>query len=335
MNLPKYFLTSGSYISIPNTKKPRVILAVQHQHIARNSFELFQPFSKQGKSLKLCLKFLFCNFNSISKKIYKEDYIEPSDFISYLENKLNKSIVPSLYMATAEDKVVLQLQTPEAHLIGYLKFPLSELGTSRLKTEKKAIDILSSKGIIPNYLLFNHYESKPFLLLPPILGSSKIIIRNDLNILLKRFNRKVSFPLSEHPRILEIINQLKHHHLNQFIPIIKDINHSSKTKYSLVYEHGDFAPWNIITNQNSSIPFDFEYFIEDGLEHLDLIKYYYQIGKLLYKKDGLALLEYLQKNINLPEAIQLIRVFLIKEILQCHTEGKHYHTEVNILNLYN
>ena len=58
----------------------------------------------------------------------------------------------------------------------------------------------------------------------------------------------------------------------------------SEVNYLEVYEHGDFAPWNLMVTEKGIIPFDFEYFEEFGLEYLDEIKYHFQIEHFL-KRD--------------------------------------------------
>ena len=79
------------------------------------------------------------------------------------------------------------------------------------------------------------------------------------------------------------------------------------------------------------IPFDFEHFVEDGLEYFDLIKYYYHIGKLLEGKKDKELVVYITKQINIKEVKDLLQLFLIKEIIRNKEENESYAFEENIL----
>jgi hypothetical protein len=61
------------------------------------------------------------------------------------------------------------------------------------------------------------------------------------------------------------------------------------------------------------IPFDLEYFEEDGLEYFDLIKYYYSIGSLLKNKDNIELKNFVCSSINAKEIESIYEIFIIKE----------------------
>jgi hypothetical protein len=98
-----------------------------------------------------------------------------------------------------------------------------------------------------------------------------------------------------------------------------------------VYEHGDFTPWNIVKVEEQYTPFDFEHFVEDGLEYLDLIKYYYQVGKLLEGLNGKELITYIAEEIKIEEMRELLQLFLIKEIVRNKEEGEPYNFEVEMI----
>ena len=104
-------------------------------------------------------------------------------------------------------------------------------------------------------------------------------------------------------------------------------------QYALVYEHGDFTPWNIVNVDKNYIPFDFEHFVEDGLEYFDLIKYYYQIGRLLEDMKAKELTAYIFKQINVKEIRELLQLFLIKEIVRNKEESETCSFEENMLIL--
>ena len=124
MNATNFF-SSNEYIYLPTVKNPKVALAVDNSALVKNAFKLYNPFSQKAKLLKKGSHIVFTNFNALSKLVWKTKKEEKSAFVSYLENKLGKSLVVSLYFATINDKVVMQLQTPDAEIVGYLKYPLT------------------------------------------------------------------------------------------------------------------------------------------------------------------------------------------------------------------
>ena len=314
------FFSYNSYLFLPTKQNPKVALAIDNPILAHNAFKLYNPFSKKAQVLKKSFAFLVVNINALSQIIFSVKK-EKSKIVEYLENKLDQKLIVSLYFATANDKVVLQLQTKEAKIIGYVKCPVNEIGLERIKNEIKAFDILSSKKIIEPYMLCDRYENKPFLLLKELDGTIGIVETDHVLDLLKKFKRNESYTLTEHPRIIELKHVLLEYNMLQQLEELETICNHSTEKYALVYEHGDFAPWNIVKVDNQYIPFDFEYFVEEGLEYFDLIKYYYQIGSLLEGKVDKELKEFVCSKINILEIDELYQLYLIKESLMKRLEN--------------
>ncbi|NRB37446.1 MAG: hypothetical protein HRU20_03130 [Pseudomonadales bacterium] len=327
------FLSDGRYVTLPSKRSPRVILAVDSHQLASNAFKLFNPFSTKGKCFSFILKFLACYFNPLFRAIMADEVKEASLFIKYLEAKLGRQLISSVYLATVADKVVLQLQSLDAEIIGYLKIPLNDLGIEHLVNEKNAIEVLSAKGIVSSYLLHDVFDERPFLLLSPVAGESCLVERESIDKLLGEFERGESFSLSEHPRIELLRAQLKTNDLVEYLIIVEDICQVSVMDYGLVYEHGDFTPWNILREGDKYVPFDFEHFVENGLQYFDLVKYYYQIGKLLEGRRGHELVEHIQTQLHISENLLLLQLYLIKEIVRFHEEGQPYDSEVDLLKL--
>jgi hypothetical protein len=105
------------------------------------------------------------------------------------------------------------------------------------------------------------------------------------------------------------------------------------TTYREVYEHGDFAPWNIIQTNTGLVPFDFEYFEEIGLEYLDELKYHVQIENLLKAKTGLELIDSISAKVNISEFQIMFQIFLIKEILTKTKGNESIGLEESLLQL--
>ena len=130
------FFSSNSYIYLPTKQNPKVALVVDSSELAINAFKLYNPFSSKAKKFKSVVKFLVLRFNILFKIFTKKE--NKSEFIVYLEKELNESLVSSLYFATANDKAVLQLQSKEAKILGYLKYPLNKIGFKHIKNEIRA-----------------------------------------------------------------------------------------------------------------------------------------------------------------------------------------------------
>jgi hypothetical protein len=326
----KLFGSSNHYLYLPTKRSAKVILAVDNSKIAVNSFKLYNPFSTKAKLLKLCAKFLFVYLNPIMLFFLKKSEGK-SDLIAYLEGEFNNKIVSSIYVSTIGDKVVLQLQTETAEVIGYLKCPLNKVGLQHLENEKNALKILSSKKIVKPYITYDNFDGYKFIVLRELSGEIGLVDRGQLDELLTLFHRDTTFCLQDHPRIVELRKQVCLNSKEEYVLIIDNICSRSQSQFALVYEHGDFAPWNIINNNGECYSFDLEHFIEDGIECFDLIKYYYQTGRLLKRLDCSKLVVFIQENIISPDISDLLKLFLIKEVLVKIAEGEGFSFEEQML----
>ena len=101
-------------------------------------------------------------------------------------------------------------------------------------------------------------------------------------------------------------------------------------KYKEVYEHGDFAPWNLIRTAKGTVAFDFEYFEEKGLQYLDDIKFYFQEQRLLEGKRDRDLVDAIRLKVPTEEFDLLFRIFLIKELCRMYEDGDPATFEENL-----
>jgi hypothetical protein len=238
---------------------------------------------------------------------------DKSLFVKYLEKKLHVELAVSLYFATANDKVVLQIQTKDAKILGYIKYPISELGVQRIENEIKAFDILSAENILDTYIFCDTYDDTPYIFLKELDGVIETVDKSNITKILENFKREELYTLSDHPRVNQLKKLCLKYDMKEHISKIEHIIMNSTLRYKLVYEHGDFAPWNIVKVKDEYIPFDLEYFEEDGLEYFDLIKYYYSIGSLLKSKDNIELKNFVCSSINAKEIESIYEIYIIKE----------------------
>ena len=333
MNATNFF-SSNTYLFLPTNRNPKVALAIDSSDLAKNSFRLYNPFSKKATYLKKISQFLSINLNAVARIIPFAKKYKKGEFVAYLESKLNTSLVVSVYYATAGDKVVLQLQS-EGKIMGYIKFPMNKIGINHINNEIKAINILSEKNIVAPAILHDYNKNTPYLFLKELQGEIKDVPEDKVNVLLQRLKKQQKYLLIHHPRIIQLKEQLQKLNLLEELNALEKMSLTSKNEYFEVYEHGDFAPWNLIITNEHIIPFDFEYFEENGLEYMDLIKYYFQIGFLLKKMTIAQLVDFICQKIAIPEAMILLQVFLIKEITRKAEENESIAFEKRMLGYLN
>ena len=72
-----------------------------------------------------------------------------------------------------------------------------------------------------------------------------------------------------------------------------------------------------------------------GLEHLDEIKYHYQIQHLLNRKTGKELINSVSTKVVLKEFAIVFKVFLIKEIINKKRTKQSFELEESLFKLLN
>jgi len=310
-------LSKDSYLYLPNKKSPKVVLDISNSNISRKSFLLYQPFSKRAKLLKVVSRFFSIYFNWIVKFLfsYKSNY--KSDFVQHIEKQIGQILHVSVYFSTAKDKTVLQLQSRNHQILGYIKLATNDIGNMHINNEINAINILSKKGIIDlDYLILEgKFERFNYCFLKELKGNISTVSEKAVLKILDTLKTDKSFKLLMHPRVMKIRNKLKEYSLKYFLTILDELIINKNEFFKIVYEHGDFAPWNLIKTEKGVTPFDFEYFEENGLEYLDLFKYYYQKATLLKGKSDHQLIKYLQSRIRLNYFKELFIIYLLKEII--------------------
>lgn len=327
----KDFISSNFVIALPNATDPKVYLAIDSVRVATLSFQLYNPFSFKGKVFKWVFRTLCVHMNWLAKIVLPKVKFEESVFIRYLNNELKEEFTSSVYIATAKDKIVIQLITDNA-IYGYLKFPISPVGITRLKNEQLAFSILSEKGLVSNVLFKGNYDSIPFIILPNLEGTIGEISNEEKKLVLDSFKKEHQFLLKNHPRIISLQKKLQIAQFDELIDTFQTLIETSKIHYKEVFEHGDFAPWNLIKTKKGPVPFDFEYFTEKGLEHLDDIKFHYQIEFLLKGERGINLINAISEKVVVPEFHIIFPIFLLKEILIKNETGENFRYEFELLN---
>ncbi len=326
------FYSGDTYILLPNRHYTKVALAISTATHSKNAYKLYNPFSFKGKILKNLTKLIAQYFNPVLRYLKNVETYEKSPFVKHLEEELKVPLTTSVYNATDKNKVVIQLQSNNA-IYGYLKFPLNRKGIKQLVHEGKAIRILSKKQLVQPNLYKGWYRDIPYFISPEIKGECHSLPEEKIQHILNELKKENKFLLKEHPRVQKLCQGLEEREEIDLLDKTLKIIHQSKELYTEVFEHGDFAPWNMIEDKGEVHLFDFEFFEQQGLEYFDLIKYHFQIGRLLRRKQGQALVHYVEERVDIVEIKLLFSLFLIKEVTWLRTEGKDYRFHLDLLSI--
>jgi len=318
------FFSSNKYIALPSKQNPRVLLALGTHAENIVSFQLYNPFSLKARFLKK-IAYHAPFFNIVAK--------DKSEFITFLEGRLGQKITSSVYYSSCKYKVVLQLQS-KGLVIGYLKLGITEQGNEKVQNEYNALSILEG-DIAPKVIDSGEFEEHFFILIEPIKGIQKKPSRQDLNILLSELEHSSSkeFKLSNHPRVLSIKKRLVDCNMKEYLVQLEKIVAYDKSNYSLVYEHGDFAAWNMQYTDSNYRLIDFEFFEENGIEGMDLCKFYYTndlyINNTPLNKVANRVLNNLDANLK-----SIFFIFLLNEVLIRLENNWDYSRDKKVLDYY-
>lgn len=311
--------SENNYVFLPSRRRCKHALAIGDRRTSLNSFHMYQPFSLKGKLFK---KLAFFLVNLLPSALVTEAK-KGSQFVSYLEEKLGQKVITSIYFSTDKSKIVLQVQAAKEQIIlGYIKIGLTSCGNARIQNERRAISVLGSEHLCNplSITYFGSFEEHEYLMLGYIKSESDKASQAASIKFLDRFKRESKFPLRNHPRMLSMYRILLRRGelklVNYFLRALEE----SCEAYHLAYEHGDYAPWNIINHKESVVPIDFEHFVEDGIEYFDLIKYHYQYAKLILKHDALESIAYVKREVQIKELEIIFVLFIINEILLLSNE---------------
>jgi hypothetical protein len=319
------FFSGNKYIALPHRKNPRVLLALGSDIETKASFQIYNPFSFKAKILKkIALRFPF--FNTVVKK--------KSDFIAFLEKKLKTELISSVYYSSCKYKVVLQLQSNGLALY-YLKLGITDKGNEKVQHEYDALRILEGNIIAPKVIDSGFFEEHFFILIEPIKGKQKPPLRQDLNILLSELKHSPNkeFKLSNHPRVLSIKKRLDGCNMRQYLVQLERVIASDNSKYSLVYEHGDFTEWNMKYVESRYQLIDFEYFEENGIEGMDLCKFYYAHEVYVNNSQPNKVVNKALQNVD-DRLKSIFFIFLLNEVLFRYENNWNNSRDKKVLDYY-
>ena len=181
--------------------------------------------------------------------------------------------------AGPSQKFTIQLWDDDK-IIAYLKYAEFPLAQKLLRRETEVLLSLP-KGLGPSVLKHGQIEQGWGLLMTPLIGrqlSATLPPPKSLMIFLSCLETGQMVSIDRHPWVTSYL--LKYGEEN----IMRWFRKLDGRSWSITYHHGDFAPWNlIINNENKLTAMDWEYGTREGFPLLDLAHYILQVAKLIYR----------------------------------------------------
>lgn len=173
-------------------------------------------------------------------------------------------------------KLTVQLRA-EGRLVGYAKIAESKRAQARLHTEWCVLRQLSP-GLGPQVLRFGEIGSAKALVVAPVEGrpvAARPILTRRIREVLSRFATGQSAGIDAHPWAVRT-RQRNGAELDHLIERLVG------RPWSVLIQHGDFAPWNLLASRDGAIvAIDWEYGSDQGMDYLDAAYFILQTGYLM------------------------------------------------------
>jgi hypothetical protein len=194
--------------------------------------------------------------------------------------------------STAHDKrkLIVQVHDRWGMVLGYLKYGEKPPAQACIRHEADCLLSLPV-GVSSSCLGFLKKEEYACMALSPVEGKllpAKLPADwSSLVTYLNQLERLEGFAAKEHPFIVRLKKQSKDMiPEQQWAEWLQTLGGKS---WATVFQHGDFAPWNVFRLPSSSIrknsslaTIDWEEGVDDGFPHMDLAYYCLQTGYLMH-----------------------------------------------------
>ncbi len=173
-------------------------------------------------------------------------------------------------------KLIVQLWN-QSEIVGYLKYGESAAAKDHIIREAGILKGLPS-GLGPTLLKCGPLENGLALVLTAVHGqpiNAQLPVEDKILLLLETFRITAPLPFWEHPWITKV---------KANIPSKICLTSLAGRKWPVVFHHGDFAPWNILSRPDGSLGvIDWEYGTDEGFPFLDFVFFVLQVGRLIYR----------------------------------------------------
>jgi hypothetical protein len=191
---------------------------------------------------------------------------------------------------------------------GYLKFAAAPAAIARLDREHTVLSALPDH-VRPAVVRFGDVAGGRALLTRPVHGTTVSValpLRSNVRGFLAGLRRPVALPLDEHPWVKNMRARVG----DDIDPWLDAL---SARSWPVVYQHGDFVPWNVLEGQDRALTaIDWEYGSTDGFPFLDEAFFVLQVGALLRRWSPARAREYairhLDPSLATEEAAALVRL---------------------------
>jgi hypothetical protein len=331
MNNPSFTECFGMFppgtqlLALPSWRRPRLVVPKSGGPIRRWHYSGFYPATRwMARAYRLMLRSKIALGCGEVRKAEADRWFLP-EFINGSLPPVDSIVIQTRPSGPAQ-KFTIELRDRAGTVIGYIKYATEELAQRRLTHEYEMLMRVPDK-LAPTPLKFGKIGSGLALLMTPIRGprlTARLPPLPEVLEFTKSLEVRPALPLAAHPYIRA---------LRDLVGARSDIILEELTTRSwpVVFQHGDFAPWNLrrdpVSNRLSA--FDWEFGTLDGFPYIDLAYFILQVGLLVYTwppvKTAIYTTQWLQKQpprLTQSEARAVVRLATLEAYLRGKDEDQ-------------
>lgn len=308
MDWQSFFAPGTPVTALPNWNKPRLYLATSRYSSNWRRSSFYPAFRLSAKFYRRFLRFK-AMLGMTKIEIANPDYC-------YIELFLPSSLLPVntacvlVGNASSSPKYILKLESNSAKVIGYMKYTNSQV--ELLENEHFLLQNIP-KNVAPHVIKYDNFLSGKALLLSSIDGKqikATLPPPPNVQLFLNKLIVSSSVSTNEHPWI----QKLKMQNNSHIDTLLEKLLY--RDQWPVAIQHGDLAPWNLISKNSEIKAIDWEYGCLEAFPFIDLIYYCLQVSALIYRWKPRQSTNFLKKylkhvygnNLNLEEIESLIKL---------------------------
>ena len=272
---PSLTLTHSTVYAVPNRANPRLLFP-GHGIMQRWRYSgLYPAFRNTAKAYRWVMR-----ARAALKLVDQLPAIPaPSGLKAFVQDCIAADISSGVVLIGAPgpaQKLVVQFWG-DGKVLGYMKYGKTSTARSRIEREYAVLSGLAP-NLGPRPLKFAQFADGVAMIMSPICGKqlpASLSSAFSAKGLLDRMTLGVENSVHEHPWI----NRLSERYGNVSLPWLDAL--SGRT-WPVVFQHGDFAPWNIFQDKSGILrAIDWEYGDLEGFPYIDRSFFVLQVGRLM------------------------------------------------------
>jgi len=298
--------SSEYFIGFSTTSGTKFFVNVKSKRNRYLGLSLYQPYSIKGKVAAAAIKYLNAK---VLKLLFKSEFRIP-DTLKALHSDGVINIENASFMESSMGSKVVIVSRVDSHR---LIVKLSK-NVQLVENEVLARQSLQDKLLVPRLINDGVVLGERYISFDYIDGVSSKVDFKDIAHFIESLKRRDEYILFEHPKVRKIMLDL----LEIKCPLNPSFEYNistSKVRAKLVFEHGDFTPWNVKTDFNGNLHlFDWESWDSCGLEYFDHIHFLFT--NYVFLKGDLSRFTSCINEQNIPKLIVdlylLNRLYILK-----------------------